>query len=339
MDFWFFGFDVYFGEQPAVPPPLHLSAFYDVVAKAGPPEDNTPPGDKVEQDLVVQLKFALENGAFPKAPKNSDPTAPPESAGAGSKWRVRGGDLRFRVSSVFAISSASLATKENVQQKVPGAIHVDPILSNPMQIRQPIQSPLHITIKDREDGSIPDGWRPEFVVKKVPTALWGNPDHPPSATALDPSKPGTVDLPMAVSIAAPKPVLSISKIGPLNATELARELAGEKALDKSETQPEFLPATLDKSPKGWPATQKSWETASKDNAAVAKGMVNACMTSLGWDKPAPEVQLTTQNLTSKPWDLLANLPTRLVTGTGGVVDGVEDGLPNTYMALPRVIAV
>src|SRR2546423_1713631 len=43
VDFWFFGFDVYFGASPAQPPPISLEAFYGVLQKAGPPAD--PPAD------------------------------------------------------------------------------------------------------------------------------------------------------------------------------------------------------------------------------------------------------------------------------------------------------
>jgi hypothetical protein len=313
-----------------------LQAFYDIVAKAGPPSDSAPPSDKVAEDLEVNLKFAIEDGAVPKSSKNPNPDASPENAGADSKWRVHGGDLKFRVSSVFALSSASLDTKEGPVRNVPAVPGNTPILSIPMGITESMTSHLRLKIENKDADEIPDGWLCEFVVKAVPLALWGDPKNPPEKTALDTTTKGTVDLAMAVTIKAPLPVLSVTKIEAINATEFQRHMVMEKEIESPKDQTSFLPATLSTSPQGWPAVQQTWETATKDNAETAKEMAMACMTALGWDKPAPEVVLATQKLALKPWQLNTEFPERLVTGTGGRVDGVEDGLSNMYLALPRV---
>ena len=112
VDFWFFAFDVYFGASPSPPDPLHLLEFYNVLAKAGPPENNSPPTDTTARDYETMLKMAVENGAFPATPTNT-PGQPPPEGGVGGDWRVRGGNFQFRISSVFAISDASLWTQDS----------------------------------------------------------------------------------------------------------------------------------------------------------------------------------------------------------------------------------
>lgn len=357
VDFWFFGFDIYFGEQASGPPPLTLLEFYNVVAKAGPPEN--PPEDKqdnVEDDFIVQLKLSLEEGAAPAPVEDTAEKMPPPNAGFGSKWRVRGGDFKFRVSSVFAITSATLETKESVQiektsplteksleQKVIATETVNLISSIPMQAHPgTIDSQMSIKIikEDAKPSDLnemyPSGWQPEFVVKLVPTALWGDPAHPPNA--LD-SKDGCVPQQMAVSIAAPLPLLAVSKIPKVKATELARLRVQRKSLAETETQDGMGAATLKKTPDTWETMQSAWEDSVSKNLSTAEELVKGCMKTLGWDLPAPEVVQKAADLDPKPWVLNVKMPVRLVSGNATKVEGVEDGLDNFYLALPRVCVV
>jgi hypothetical protein len=359
VDFWFFGFDVYFGDSPHKPPPLHLAEFYAIVAKAGPQEASAKE-DPVDKDLDVQLKFSLEDGAFPKRP--ADKTGvPPDSTGAGTKWTVRGGTFIFRVSSVFAISSATV----DAQPVAPatwtdndGNRHgVGDITIVPVQTNAPTKSPLTVTINRLRQSQPSDTlqtWQPTFVVKTVPTALWGNPANPPNA--LDASQPGTVPLAMALSIAAPPPTLAISKIPPVNASAIARQyvrsaIGTDYHLDRTETQTHFFPSTalpttdLEQKQQAWAATQSSWaDTAKSPVSDVAKVLVDCCIAALGWDKPAPEVlqRVKDEKMDVLPWALEAKFPERLVAGgivKEGGVDVPVDGLANTYLALPRLVMV
>jgi hypothetical protein len=341
VDFWFFGFDVYFGASPTPPPPISLEAFYEVLQKAGPPA--TPPSDdSTSKNYDILLKYMLEDGAFPAipAPTPAGTTEPFPSSGQTTPWRVRA-NFSFRISSVFAISSATIIGETAAADAaVPAnAAANQTITSIPMQVTVPIQSPLDIVITYLDalssDNLISD-WQASFVVKDVPIAMWGDPNDPPDP--LNPVQKGTVPLQMAVDITSPPPLLSISKIPPVNATDISRlHVTPDRELQPTETQTTMLPATLDKTPSTWPAMATAWESAAQTNGAVAADLAAACMSALFWDQPAPDVAQKAQGMDPKPWVLTSAVPTRLVAGTGQ--KDVGDGLANTYMALPRIVAV
>ncbi|KAK6429331.1 hypothetical protein LTR95_014522, partial [Oleoguttula sp. CCFEE 5521] len=98
VDFWVFGFDVYFGEQPRVPDPLNLSDFYDMVHKAGPTSGRPPSAGPETAGLDQQIKLTVEQGAFPMPSQDTaTASAQPDSSGAGMKWFVKGGSFAFRI--------------------------------------------------------------------------------------------------------------------------------------------------------------------------------------------------------------------------------------------------
>ena len=353
--FWFFAFDVYFGASPSPPDPLNLLDFYNVLAKAGPPEDKSPPTDTTAHDYETMLKMAIENGAFPATPTNA-PGQPPPEAGVGGGWRVRGGNFQFRISSVFAISDASFWTQDkddsSTDDKVPVNTSVGPITSVPMQITATvppaITSPLRIKIYNRDVSGpdrIPTGWQPSFVVKTVPKAMWADPAQYSSQHQMDNSVSPTTPQQMAVSIKAPPPLLSASKIPAVNATDINNAFVPNTApIRQTEAQTQFFPgtgpdvSTTAKALTAWNALQKTWEDSDNgDNAVVAQDLANACMGALGWDNPPTEYATKAANQTPKPWQLSAKFPTRLVSGTGD--PDTADGLVNTYLALPRLVVV
>ena len=63
VDFWFFSFSFDFGKRGEEPLPISLQEFYLLCEKSGPPDES--PNSSPVEDLVVQLKFSLESGAFP----------------------------------------------------------------------------------------------------------------------------------------------------------------------------------------------------------------------------------------------------------------------------------
>jgi len=82
--------------------------------------------------------------------------------------------------------------------------------------------------------------------------------------------------------------------------------------------------------------QGTWEDTNKGDApGIAKELVDNCILALGWDKPAPDVLAKVEGMPVKPWEVKAQFPSRLVTGTGDPDAG--DGLKNTYLALPRLL--
>lgn len=346
-----------------------------MVAKCGPPQESVAgKDDSVSEQDDIRLKITLEEGAAP-APitdsKDDSKDAPPPNAGAGAKWRVKGGDFKFRVSSVFAISSASLETANSVDVERQIVKHKDdnppkefpdekslenavarlpdiPLISSiPMDVREKdnsgqinITSPLYIRISRENvpdsdlDELYPSGWQPEFVVHQVPSALWGDPNQPPDRMNADNS---TIGHQMAVSVAAPLPILSMSKIPAINATDIQRQKVMEKPLAKTETQ-STMTAKASIKIADWSAVKTSWTDAVTKNQETADALVTGIMSTLGWDTPAPDVVTMNLDVEPKPWMLKQKLPERLISGTKGAIEGVVDGLDAFYLALPRVVA-
>ncbi|KJX99853.1 hypothetical protein TI39_contig350g00003 [Zymoseptoria brevis] len=258
VDFWFFGFDLYFGSHGALPDPLSLAEFWEQVHKAGPAGGHVPAEDDTAQNLEVGLKHNLQTGNFPMPAKDSKE---PTNAGAGQKWYVKGGSFSFRVSADFALSSAFVATeesedaKEAAQDKISDAYTAkatavqDPakpntsIFSVPMHVNNGnqhggIKSVMYVTIyqKQKNGGKeVISGWKAAYVVKDVPSALWSEYDENNDAMrrGADTSKllspdGATIALPMGISLIAPDPVLALSKIPDFNATDMAKAQVKQK---------------------------------------------------------------------------------------------------------------
>lgn len=220
--------------------------------KSGPPDDST--ASKPTAGLNAQLKISLENGAFTLPSEDKDQTValPPDDTGAGVKWYVKGGSFKFRVSSVFALTEAYMETEASANRDDDGNTvplanqlkktslmrEVTPkpshkrLSSMPMQLSAPqngndgITSTLIISVQDVDDkGLAVSDFKPEFVVKPMPQALWADPVlNPPNRLTSD---KGTIDLPMAVALEAPDPVLAFAKVPAFNATDMAKACAGK----------------------------------------------------------------------------------------------------------------
>lgn len=348
VDFWFFSFSFEFGAKPQPPNPLDLQSFYELCQKAGPP-DTSSERTSATDDLVVQLKFSLEDGAFPM-PSEDTKDNKPDDTGAGSKWFVKGGSFQFRVSSVFAATEAYVETPQSGKNNklIPeqdvnlldavdlGSSSPKTLSSMPMGTTNNITSKLYVGIRTH-GGVVTDGFQPSSVIKAMPQAMWSDPQHPPDRLS---SEKGTMDLPMAITFKAPPPVLAKAKIPMFKAENMAKSSAGINKLPPTEdVQSVFLPEDLDHSPAGWGAMKDMWKTKAEGNLDIAAAMVANCMSALKWDKPDPAVKAKAEAAGLEPWKLETGFSKRLVAGTGGVDSDVVDGLENYYMELPRVVAV
>ena len=386
VDFWFFAFDVYFGSQGSAPPPLSLDEFWEQVHKAGPAGGSVPSTDKSADTLDVELKHNLQTGNFPMPTidsKDTSATAVPEDAGAGAKWFVKGGSFSFRVSADFALSSAFIATQDSDASKIKGDSD-DTYLSMATALQDPAKPttqaysvPMHINDGNQPDGiksvmlvtiyqkqknggrEVISGWKPSYVVKDVPSGLWSPYDQnkDPMQRGADTSRllnPDgvTVQLPMGVGLIAPDPVLSVSKIPPFNATEMAKAQVKQKnnsdwlvptaTMNDGTSVADFPAAPLsasEKDPSGtvrWKAVKKIWQDSASTGSTVASSLAGLYSSSLGWDQPPPQVT-TALPQGATPWKLNTGLPVRLVTGTGTQANAdIVDGLENYYMTLPRL---
>jgi hypothetical protein len=81
---------------------------------------------------------------------------------------------------------------------------------------------------------------------------------------------------------------------------------------------------------------ETWADSSKNNLSLANELTQLIMTSLGWDKPPPDVVEKAAAANIEPWKVPVSFPSRLVSGTGREALGIEDGLDSFYLELPRV---
>jgi hypothetical protein len=246
VDFYMFSFDVDFGASPTSPPPMTLLEFWQMLHKPGPnvesqkQEDADPPKSLVSYDKDTDpatpseqkqedgaaFKFALEDGNIPqptkKPPENPNETPPsnPTSTGTGTKWHVKGGSLKFRVTSDFAISKATVVDTGDVSPVSLGNIPPGEIFSRPMHVSQPITSPLKVTIREKANSEITSGWRSiEADMKAMPLAAFGaydvnlDPSKTKDPAALLSKESGTVPLMMGVIITSPLPILRKGNVG------------------------------------------------------------------------------------------------------------------------------
>jgi hypothetical protein len=387
VDFYLFGFDVYFGATIGIPDPIALLEFWNVVHKPGTQEDPAKQSDpnaappKVTDPQMANIGFALEDGAFPMPQRDNKAgdTAVP-NAGQGSEWHVKGGSFQFRIATDFAVSAAYVRmppTKDGIEAasntSIPtittppdptlpvgvfvlpidttqpsGFKDLKPVYSKPMQTDQAITSNLTFGIKDEHDNYI-DNLQIFYVRKQVPASVWGqysvkgDPNHGSSSDVLGGDK--TVELAMGLSIHSPPPKLSMSKMPAFNATEFAKlEIPMGTHRDANQTlvvdhwllpatepdQTAPLPLALDSaeekkaSDDQWADSQILWLGAANSNVVEGKGgMLDLCGNVLGWTPTTP---------------LVGDLP-KVLIGTGtGTKEEKALGLPEYYLALPRVSA-
>jgi hypothetical protein len=224
VDFWFFGFDVSFGDDDPTPPPQTLLQFWQTTHQPGPNTsdrgDNdadplvssltwNPTADVANSNGVLQtplpagaaFKFILQDGNMPQPMKQTGGTTtstPPPvlSTGAGAGWFVKGGTFQFGITTEFALSAATVdgtTVAGHGPVSLPAAGDpAEAVYSRPMRVITPITSVLTIKV-EHEVGSnwvTIGGWLDvAFITKLVPTALWSSYDPQLDLLRLDPSGP------------------------------------------------------------------------------------------------------------------------------------------------------
>lgn len=197
---------------------------------------------------MVELKLSLEDGAFSMSTQDKPSGAPPDDTGAGTKWFVKGGSFQFRVSSVFALTSAYLETEKSAERQTSDGTTVlleqqdtslmeavdrgsatTSLSALPMDLSasrgDTLTSEMCIAIQDVDPaGETVEGFKSELVVKEMPLTLWADPTNPPDCLT---SEKGTIQLPMAVTLSAADLVLAYAKIPEFNATDMTKLCAGK----------------------------------------------------------------------------------------------------------------
>lgn len=247
MDFYLFGFDVYFGESNQIPDPVSLPEFWKITHQPGPDASSRPESDANPLLSCLQspadskpitpplsgaaFKAILEDGNFPmpSSTSTSSPSAKPESTGAGAKWFVKGGTFRCRLVSDFALSEAIVKAQDTASIIKLDAANDQKVFSRPMHVTDEITSVLTVTITKISTGEVESGWQnAQFYLKPVPSAMWASYD--PKLDPLKNRNPSellggsnpTVNLAMGILLSAPKPILAEAKIPKFKASAAAQ---------------------------------------------------------------------------------------------------------------------
>ncbi|MCJ1248188.1 hypothetical protein MMC30_005405 [Trapelia coarctata] len=248
VDFYLFGFDVYFGDSNHIPDPISLPDFWKITHQPGPDASSRPDNDPNPLLSCLQspsdakpmappvsgaaFKAILEDGNFPMpSPVATSATAKANvpSTGAGAKWFVKGGTFKFRLASDFALSQAIVKAPDAASVIKLDTTDTQKIFSRPMHVSDAITSVMTVTITKISTNTIESGWQnAQFYLKPVPTAMWASydPHFDPlknrnASDLLGGSNP-TVTLAMGILLSAPKPILAEAKIPKFKASAAAQ---------------------------------------------------------------------------------------------------------------------
>jgi hypothetical protein len=174
VDFWVFGFDIYFGDDAASSLDFDLHRFANLLLQQSATAGEDIPTVETSRKTHV---YALQVGAFPsKKDKKTDPVKPDD----GKPWRVRGDGMVFRIHSRFAISQATMEKETAVPNKPGGSIGSRPMRlitdnSFPIDQRRTIDSQVNIVCVNKDATQPPpEGFTLAPVMKDVPRAIWGS---------------------------------------------------------------------------------------------------------------------------------------------------------------------
>jgi hypothetical protein len=350
-----FAFDIDFGASPRAPDPMNLLQFWQMLHKPGPNvqsqnqndaqpvlsfisfdvNTNDSQGPVNSHEDGAALKFVLEDGNFPMSSRKTAGTndgSDPTSTGAGSKWFVKGGTFKFRVSTDFAISQATVIGNDASADAQDHTIVISApdsakIYSRPMHVHTPITSELSVKITKVATSEVVSSWRSVAPdMKAMPMAAFGaydadadpaNPKASNTSQLLDGQKDATVSLIMGVMISSPRPKLAESPIAVANATKMMEFRILDYRRDPSHgdqwkipafepAQKKFLPAPLTaieqaaSSQQRWDMMRTTWlGLASKDGLVndQTDGILAQCNDIFAWqtNRPQAEVAATTSS--------------------------------------------
>ncbi|MCJ1355364.1 MAG: hypothetical protein MMC33_005355 [Icmadophila ericetorum] len=315
VDFWVFGFDIYFGDQhPAQQALTQLLDFYNLLkqqdlAKTTAPSlmtqprkqltaDPTPAPTPIDDLVENAHRFNCVGGLF--VPSDQAQTVP-----SGQTWQVRAGSFQFSVDTVFAANSGSVLQGINGGSAQGSG---KSIYSRPMELSGTIDSQITVEVYTEVDDpktKLPvkktvANFSIDSNIKNVPLAMWGqytsaeDPLSPSSAgnqigTLLDGTSTATVPLMMGLTLTHPPPKHSIEDghIAPFNAADAMSEI-----IDTATFQPlapvspslrPVQPVAADE----WTKVPQLWEKlgAAQQDGGVSFWAVQAWVGAMGWVVP------------------------------------------------------
>lgn len=164
VDFWVFGFNIDFGPKASSnKAPLRLTEFWKLVMQAETTPRSTErkviaASDSDSDDKAAHMLTCQQGLLADSAGQDVKATDP---------WSVRSVILEFSITAYFAVYAIKVNGKT---LKSPEGL--DKIYVRPMQLTQPVNSELGVSIKG-PDKKPRLGWAFTPEVRSVPQGLWG----------------------------------------------------------------------------------------------------------------------------------------------------------------------
>lgn len=341
VDFHLFGFSIDFGASPEAPKAIGYEEFLAMVQRPGPDTgkpDSAPAGSIQDPNseeaktlkTMASLHITLEAGNFPseegpKGKESSDPNTLPANDPF-TEWRVRAGDLKFRIGCDFALKDFNVSAQglTTILADPPKYNITSDVYANPMHLRSPVHtSTLNVTISTSNEPTV-QNWRCTPIVKPIPKALWRQYDESTDPTAkqggnrsadLLNGADATINHAMGVAIQTPAPTLSEDTIPAFHARDAMSENVNDAnpqlpVTDEPPRTPWTIQPVSDQPDKlaQWRSVARAWSDApalqpttttaaaaaaaeassNKPSSSELAAMLSACATALGWDRPPAE---------------------------------------------------
>ncbi|KAH8797908.1 hypothetical protein F5884DRAFT_758905 [Xylogone sp. PMI_703] len=358
VDFYVFGFDIYFGDQNNDPGALDWDAFLALVKQPGP---STTDITKSNPNLLL---IVIEQGSVDEKTVNGAKIT-------GDKWYVRAGSFKFRVESKFALSQTRCGDgTKSIEEDDPNTkLNPNPIYARPMRKDVALTSTLDVeitfdTTASSVTGTVPvvnpaaddnSPWNLLPLMKKVPKAIWDkyiSGDDPVNGggnnitSILDATKDASsIEHLLGLTISSPNPRLPAINMEPFNALEGMQEDVFKSALNpvlppSGDVQMLFVPAPhptamLADLPSLWENVREAW-TATDADASAAQALALTWTKQFAWDDPALDpASDATLSTSAQPPTVPAHVFTPLVSNKPAYVLAKEN-FGMFYLEVPFV---
>ena len=115
-----------------------------------------------EPAFILGYYFELEDGNYPQPKQAGAPGSTTADTGIGTRWLVRGGSFKFRISTNFALSNAEWADLDSSNKPKTDTMAIDQtaqLFSKPMRVKQAITSTLKVTITKKVSKDVQGSWQ------------------------------------------------------------------------------------------------------------------------------------------------------------------------------------
>ncbi|KAK5996411.1 hypothetical protein PT974_01745 [Cladobotryum mycophilum] len=331
VDFWIFGFNIYFGDSEKGVDPVNLYQFYQLVLQAS--ENSSSPSNALLARTAAADDETPTPAAYPQPPKNEAHNFLAQSGLMNSSdkterqqdepWVVRAGTFSFVVSCKMAINAV-----KNDPSQDPVLTYSDPangvdIFSKPMQLVKPMQSTLLVQVQQDGESNLDEGWQYDRYMKTVPRALWAQYDKNTDPSGgnnnvqelLNGDKTG-LPLMMGVQMTAPKAHMAPDPFPAFDAADASLErILSQRPFptitNASDTWTPSKPLAGDDIQQQYQAVYNDWVSPGwGTDEEGQQGFVETLAKSLNWDNV----------------DLLKSI--------AGIPDRLKGGFMQSYVAAP-----